>query len=79
MAELHRAEPQPWEYRHLLVERVEVSGRWKWAIHGHHYDSLQDAIKGYVNGLGKDGWELISVVAMSPLRDHGLWFRRPLV
>ena len=40
---------------------------------------VEDAIRGYLNGLGKDGWELVSVVAMSPSRDQGLWFKRPLV
>jgi hypothetical protein len=64
----------------VLLERVEtLRGRWRWALGSHQYDTLQDAIRGYLNGLGKDGWELVSVVAMSPSRDQGLWFKRPLV
>jgi hypothetical protein len=72
--------PEQWEYRFVLLERVEtLRGRWRWALGSHQYDTLQDAIRGYLNGLGKDGWESVSVVAMSPSRDQGLWFKRPLV
>ena len=79
-SELRRVEPIQWEYTFVTIERVEsLRGRWKWELGSHRYDSLQDAIRGYLNGLGKDGWELVSVVAMSPSRDQGLWFKRPLV
>lgn len=79
-ADVRQPEPGQWEYTFVLIERVEsLRGRWKWALGSHHYDTLQDAIRGYLNGLGKDGWELVSVVAMSPTRDQGLWFKRPLI
>jgi hypothetical protein len=79
-AEARQPEPVQWEYAFVLIERVEaLRGRWKWALGTHHYDSLQDAIRGYLNGLGKDGWELVSVVGMSPSRDQGLWFKRPVI
>jgi len=79
-ADLPRSEPGQWEYAFVLIERVEtLRGRWRWALGSHHYDTLQDAIRGYLNGLGKDGWELVAVVAMSPSRDQGLWFKRPLI
>ena len=78
--DVRRVQPIQWEYRFIAIERVEsLRGRWKWELGSHRYDTLQDAIRGYLNGLGKDGWELVSVVAMSPSRDQGLWFKRPLV
>ena len=78
--DVRRVQPIQWEYRFIEIERIEsVRGQSKWELGNHRYESLQDAIRGYLNGLGKDGWELVSVVAMSPARDQGLWLKRPLM
>jgi hypothetical protein len=61
---------QKWEY---LVSRIDLP------VLGH--DRL-DNIKGWLNDLGQDGWEIVSVSA-EPIEDelleYTVFFKRPVV
>ncbi len=70
---------QVWEYR---VERPgynAVSKRWKLEV-SRGYETTQeiDDLRIFLNQLGADGWELVSVERES-YTNLRLWFKRPRV
>lgn len=55
--------------------RVEGTFKLSWQVGGKTFSNADEAMA-YLDELGRDGWELVSVFSKGPGYSQELWFKR---